>query len=478
MKNNIWLSLVAAAGLIAMQAVPLHAQHDPYTLPMWRGQRQFHKDVDSTTLLYAFRNGQFNGHIRNFFMATVNHNEMRDYYANALGGGLRFETARFKGFQLGISGYFAFNVASNDLARRDPITNAANRYEVGLFDIENPSNTNDLDRLEELFLKYNLKKGQIVFGKQIIRSPFINPQDGRMRPTEADGLWADIKLNSRLSLEGGWLRQISPRSTVRWFGIAESIGVYPTGVNADGSPSGYRGQLKSAGVAIAHAKYKMGKHVEAQLMNQFAENLFNTAFAQVDYVQTKGTTRWRYALQYTRQDAVNDGGNPDPAKTYFVPGTAANIISARIGRQQKNWITSLNYTRITKGGRFLSPREWGRDPFFTFLPRERNEGLGDVHAVMAKVTRNIPKANLSADLGVGYYDLPDVKDFAHNKYGAPSYVQTNVELKYAFQGVLKGFDLDFLYVLKIAADDYYNDPKFIVNKANMSNINLVLNYHF
>lgn len=454
------------------------AQHDPYSLPLWRGQRQPHKDVDSTMLLHAFRNGQFNGHFRNFFMATINHNALSDYYANGLGGGLRFETARFKNFQMGISGYFIFNVASSHLAARDPITNAANRYEIGLFNIEDPTNANDLDRLEELFLKYNLSQGKITLGKQIIRSPFINPQDGRMRPTLVEGIWTELNLNEKLNLEGGWLYKISPRSTIRWFDVGSSIGVYPAGVNADGTPSGYRGQLKSAGIAVAHARYKVSKRVEAQLMNQFTENIFNTAFAQVDYVHTRGTARWRYALQYTRQDAVNNGGHADPAKTYFVPGTAANIISARIGRQQHNWTTSLNYTRITKGGRFLSPREWGRDPFFTFLPRERNEGLGNVHALMVKLTRNIPKANLSADLGVGYYKLPDVKDYAHNKYGAPSYVQSNLDVKYAFQGWLKGFDLDVLYVLKLAAADYHHDPKFLINKADMSNINVVLNYHF
>ena len=31
----------------------------------------------------------------------------------------------------------------------------------------------------------------------------------------------------------------------------------------------------------------------------------------------------------------------------------------------------------------------GPHPFFTFLPRERNEGLGDVHAMMGKVNYKI-----------------------------------------------------------------------------------------
>jgi hypothetical protein len=36
------------------------------------------------------------------------------------------------------------------------------------------------------------------------------------------------------------------------------------------------------------------------------------------------------------------------------------------------------------------PREWGRDPFY-FMPRERNEGYGDVNAIMTKYNTQILK---------------------------------------------------------------------------------------
>ena len=34
------------------------AQHDPYSGPQWHGSKNKHIDTDSTTLLYAFRQGQ------------------------------------------------------------------------------------------------------------------------------------------------------------------------------------------------------------------------------------------------------------------------------------------------------------------------------------------------------------------------------------------------------------------------------------
>ncbi|HSK13614.1 MAG TPA: OprD family outer membrane porin [Phnomibacter sp.] len=456
----------------------LFAQHDPYSGPQWRGSKIKTDKIDSTSLLYAFRNGEFNGNFRYFFMATMNQDSLTDYYANAAGGGIRYETAPFKGFQFAISGYFIFNVGSSDLSKRDPYSNAANRYEIGLFDIEDPNNERDLDRLEEFYLKYSNEKYKIVLGKQILRTPFINPQDGRMRPTEVEGLWAEYKSSEKFSLNGGWLYKISPRSTIKWYSVGHSIGVYPQGVTTSGKPAMYRNALNSAGIFLAQGNYKINDRLSISVMEQFTENIFNTAWAQVNYSKKLGNKTLQAAVQIARQDPVNDGGNADRERTYFEPGTYANIISSRIGWIDGPWQTSLNYTRIGKGGRYLSPREWGRDPFFTFLPRERNEGLGDVHAIMGKATRKIPKANLVLDLGIGYYDLPDARDFKHNKYGLVSYVQSNAELKYEFQGFLYGLDLDVLYVYKARVGETYNDPKLVINRVNMSNINVILNYHF
>ena len=90
-------------------------------------------------------------------------------------------------------------------------------------------------------------------------------------------------------------------------------------------------------------------------------------------------------IQAIRQDALHNGGHEDPAKTYVRRGDKAFTFGAMAGWKNERWETSLNYNRITAMGRYLMPREWGRDPFYTFLPRERNEGLGDVHAVVAKV---------------------------------------------------------------------------------------------
>ena len=83
----------------------------------------------------------------------------------------------------------------------DPYTQTVSRYETSLFDLENLANKHDLDRLEELYLKYNFKKSHIALGKQLINTPFINLQDGRMRPTEVGGLFGEIFPGKKNKLE-------------------------------------------------------------------------------------------------------------------------------------------------------------------------------------------------------------------------------------------------------------------------------------
>ena len=121
------------------------------------------------------------------------------------------------------------------------------------------------------------------------------------------------------------------------------------------------------------------------------------------------------------------------------------------------------------------PREWGREPFFTFMPRERNEGFGDVQAFVIKTAYNFPKACLKTSLQAGHFVLPDVKNVVLNKYGMPSYNQVNAEVRYTPKFISK-LDLQALYVFKSNKGNTYQNSAYVFNKVNMSQYNLVINY--
>lgn len=457
----------------------VHAQHQEITEKpeTYKGKQQ--SNTDTGSILHAFKAGRFNGHFRYFFMATDNKSGLTDYYANAVGGGLRFETARFHGFQMAVSGFYIFNIGSSDFSKIDSVTGQPNRYEQALFDVEDAGNKTDIDRLEELYLKYNFRNSTITFGRQLINTPLINLQDGRMRPTGVEGLMFEINEIKKTKIEGGVLYAFSPRGTVKWYDAGKSIGVYPVGVNTNGVKSGYAGNTSSKAVALLGITHKLHEKVTIQLWDFFTENVFNTAMFQVDFsAKQKNQSVLFASAQFVRQNAVNDGGNPDQQKSYFGKGAHSTTFGMRAGWKNKRWETSLNYNRITSAGRYLVPREWGRDPFFTFLPRERNEGLGDVHAFVGKLNYNMNKARLKTSLATGYYRLPDIKNYALNKYGLPSYLQVNADVRYAFSRLFSGLEAQLLVVGKLNRGETYGNEKYVFNKVNLLQYNFVLNYHF
>jgi hypothetical protein len=474
MKKQFFILLLAL--LFSKVSIAQHQEINEKP-SMWKGMKNRAKD--STTFLHAIKSGKVDVHLRYFFMATDNQKGLTDYFANAIGGALRYETAPFHGFQVAASGSFIFNIGSSDLSKPDSITGQMNRYEIGLFDIENPKNKKDITDLEEFYIKYNIKESHIIFGRQFINTPFINLQDGRMRPTAVVGLWSEINAIKKLHLEGGILYNISPRSTIKWFSPGESIGVYATGVNTDGTKALYADSLESKIIFIAGADWKPNKYFKLQVWELFTHNIFNTVMIQTDiqYPFKKGSTLFASG-QMIRQDAVKNGGNEEAAKTYFEKNGKAMTFGARLGWKNKETEVSMNYNRITDHGRYLMPREWGREPFFTFLPRERNEGFGDAHAVMGKINYSITKIKLKLSLAAGYYKLPDVKNFRLNKYGLPSYTQINADIRYTFPKKFSGLEAQLLIAGKINSGETYNNAKFVINKTNMVLYNFVLNYHF
>jgi len=184
------------------------------------------------------------------------------------------------------------------------------------------------------------------------------------------------------------------------------------------------------------------------------------------------------AAQIIKEDAISFRGNENQCKTYFSKKSKPLSFGAKAGWRNRQWEISLNYNHITSSGRYLFPREWGVEPFFTFLPRERTEGLGDVNALMARVNYNIFKERLKTSLGAGYNSLPDIKNYNLNKYEMPSYTQINGDIKYIFTKDSKGLETEFLAVAKLKQGETYGNEKSVFNKVNMIQFNVIINYHF
>jgi hypothetical protein len=435
-------------------------------------------DKKDTSVKAGFSNkAKLSVHARSFLMSTINEGKTKDYAAWAAGAGLKYETREIKNFRAAAGAYFIFNVRSSDLISPDSVSGTKNRYETGLFDITDPGNKYNILRLEELYLQYRIHHSSVTVGRQLLKTPFINPQDGRMRPTFEEGIWFEIKERNDFTINAGWLWKMSPRSVTGWYSAGKSIGLYPSGVDENGKPSLYKDNTKSNGIGILGIVYKKD-FWGVQAWDTWVENIMNTAFLQAEINLPVNNDKEKIiaGLQLTAQHSAGNGGNVDSSKRYYTPGRNSFVISGRIGYSQTYWEGNLNYSRISSDGRFLMPREWGREPFYTFMLRERNEGLGDVNAVTAAFSYHIKDQGWDFSLAYGHFYLPDVKNYRLNKYGMPSYNQLNAGVNKKFDKKLRGLSLQLLFTCKGQLGDTYDNPKFIANKVDMLNSSLIVNY--
>jgi hypothetical protein len=409
---------------------------------------------------------------RFFAMNTVNEGPLRDYFASAIGLGAGYQSPDWKGISFKSSIWLTQGLYTTDIASPDPISGAFNRYEIGLFNVRDV-NDRTLFRVEDLYFQYRNGASYLRAGRQLITTPFINPQDGRMNPSYVQGVYGRLQANKIWHVEGGWLNRMSPRGTEGWYTIGTSMGAYPQGLSSDGNRANYEGNVQSKGIGLLKAGLSPLEGLDLQFWNTFVENLLYVGLAQADAeIALSEKMLARAGIQMTYLSALKDGGNPDRSLTYLMPECESWVLSSRLGIGHDRADFSVNYTRMSGQGRFQFPREWGRDPFYTFMPRERNEGYGSVEALVLRSKYHLIPKRLQAELSHGWFQLPAANDVELNKYGLPSYHQTNLDIRYKANS---SWSFQYLIVYKGANGNTFDNPRYIQNKVNMLYHNLVLN---
>lgn len=415
--------------------------------------------------------------LRSFWMSTSYWEDFKNDYALGQSAYLQLKTKKYKGFSI-VGRYTVFgNLWSSDLLERDPVTKNFNRYEVGLFDVNNPSDR-FFGKIEEFQIRYSLPKFSAVAGRMDINTPFINPQDGRLSPTYVEGIRLDLKPDKKNQLSAQFIGRMSPRSTSGWFDIGETIGMYPVGQSEFGGPSNYEGNTKSSFFTVIDWQHRTDSEIQMQLNHTYVDNISSTVFTQAikDWEMANNDKKFITGLQFIVQNGIGEGGSPEPEKRFKNPDDLNFVLGGRIGVKSKRSIWWLNYTRIDGKGRFLNPREWGRDPFFTFIPRERNEGFNQVDAFTTYYQRNIPEKGLQFYGFAGLHFLPEPSNPELNKFAFPSYAQANLGGKYAPGNWGKGLDFHMILMSKLNIKSGEIKPQWIYNKVNMVHFNFIVNY--
>ncbi|SDA42603.1 hypothetical protein SAMN03080617_00378 [Algoriphagus alkaliphilus] len=436
-------------------------------------------DTTSNEKLFGdkLKTGNFEFHLRSFYMHTENQKGLLDYSTWGSGAGLGYFSPRWKGLGVGFSGFFVFRHFENNIILPDPATGLPNRYELTLFDVHHPDNYHDMDRLEEFFVSYEKEKFTTWVGRHHFESPLLNTSDNRMRPNLFSGISMEYQ-PGKLKFTGAWFTHLISRGSLKWLSVEESIGVYSTGRNPTGSDKNYHHHLESKGIGVLGIEFQT-KDLQLKSWTYLSEGIFTTTFGEASgNLALANGSRFVYGAQGFYQTALDDGGNPDPSYAYTLPGEYTYGAGFRTGIHLGNSELTLNYLGISDSGRFLFPREWGREKFFVSMQRERFEGMGGVNAWGVLYDQTFIQDKLKVSLGASQVNTPDLENIGLNKYGLPNYYHFTGLVDYRFTGFFKGLVLQLLVVHKKDDSDRNIPLEFVINRVNMTNYNLILDYRF
>lgn len=405
------------------------------------------------------------GNLRNFLMSTDNLTGT-DYWADAFAGNLKVEYKPVKHLSIGVSASYLSKVASSDLDGKDWESGKSSKWERELFDLSSPRNIYAVSRLNQFYVKYQKGKSKLLIGKIPIEyTPLINPSDGRMLPIEYGGMsWNFTSGKSQFDI--AFLNSVSMRSNSEWLKMKNAIGVMDNGFQTDGSKSDYLNKNNSAGVVIFHYGRKF-RIADINFYNIHLDKMLNTCWSQLNF----NFAKWNFGLIYTYQIPNSYQNQIKYSERYVQPDENGQVASFLFRYKIKNFAWELAYSKAFDTGRFLFPKELGRDQFFTSLPRSRMEGFRNVDILKASVLFHQGKWSARTDLNIS--NGASENDFKNNKYNTDDFFQWNSFIAYKITNKL---EVDLLYIIK--RNMQTSNPIAVYQKTNYNQLNLITNYWF
>jgi len=286
--------------------------------------------------------------------------------------------------------------------------------------------------LGEAFVKYNYKDLNLLYGRQVIKTPLIHAKDVRMLPSAVQGGFVDYQID-KVSLGASYLTHFKQRTSDQFTNIVE----HALGDNTrlvTGSDEG--------DVIVADLVYK-SKKTTFKMYDYYAEDFLNSFYVDVDIKNTIDSG-WTFnaGYQYIYQSSI---GNADD---YFA--TAGSLTD---GKKINVNAVGLKFNASYKESDFG----------FAFSKVKSNNDKHDSLVMPWDGTPLYTNAITSNDLFQSNYGQSLTADSIY--IGGSAGVKLGYTQKYDFTGY-KGFKTSLAYL-------HIDNSKF---DKNQDDYNLVLGY--
>lgn len=429
-----------------------------------------------TPALIAQKKDSVEAHIYSRYMSTSNKGDLTDFSILISYGKLFYHRKMNGWLSLGGQVGALANYGTSNLTKTDPTTGSGAIYEGNLWNAGSMDGSVETT-ISQLYAQADFGKHRIMLGRFLKDTPILNAEPWPF-PNAMEGIWYENNISNQWKLQLAGIWKVAPRQTGKFVNIGASIDDTGVGVDVNGNPSQYRGQINSDYLAIANLTYQPSEILVIDVWNLLIDNVNNNFVLEPKL--TFKETGWNAQARFLYQSRVGDGGNANQDLTYMADGpfSEAYLYGLRIEKKIKGHLFQFNFSRIADQGRLLVTKAWAREPMYTFQRRTRIEGSADVTAftLVWQNTWNGQVGDLRIIVGAGRTDMPDPTDATKNKFQTPSYSHWDTSWKYSFKrGFLKNFSAEVHAAYRFLASDIASE-NYRINRADFLHLDCMVGW--
>lgn len=227
-----------------------------------------------------------------------------------------------------------------------------------------------------------------VVGRQMIKTPYVNPEDTRMIPNSFEGavLMREQDKAKTLDYGVGYLWGFKARDSSRFVPFSEALGL-----------------SEDRGIALGGFKVMPIEGLTIGAIDYYMADVLNTAFAEIDWITHKfaGGVQLRFSLNYTHQATVGEELLPEGSY-------ATSQVSGRFAASYHDATVLAAYSANGEDGPISGP--FGSFPAYTTLDQlnfnqagERTFVIGAMYDFSHLITDGL-KAQIRQGWGRGSVD--------------------------------------------------------------------------
>ena len=253
---------------------------------------------EAQTLSEMFSKAKASGNLKYYYIQSdKRHNGAADTsaHANAIGGELSYETARFNGFKSKITFLTTNGILVNkNISKVDSsVLGRDNGYYYGN---QKGQAKDSFSVLGEAYLSYAHEGLDLSYGRKILKTPLMNAKRVRVLPSSFEGGFIDYNVNKHTKVGFAYIGKFKQRTSNRFVNVIQ----HALGKDTKAIIGSNRGT-----VFYGYANYK-NKNLKAKIYNYYANNFMNSLYLDTSFSQNLSGVNLAYNAMFISQKSVGN----------------------------------------------------------------------------------------------------------------------------------------------------------------------------